>query len=91
MNSVRVSKRNRRGFTLIEVAVATVILAISVTMAMGAISSMTTTELRIRESEKTNLLAIQKLHEILAVGSIDSAPTSGTFEDYGEPKLSTSP
>ena len=88
MNNALAHKRTNRAFTLIEVAVSTVILALTVSLAMGAIASMTTTELRIRDTEKTNLLAIQKLHEILAVGNVASAPTSGTFTDYGEPNYS---
>jgi len=84
LNSGQASKRNRRGFTLIEVAVATAILAIGVAMGMGALSAMTTTESRVRQVEKMNMLAVQKLHEVLAVGSVSTQQTDGTFEDYGE-------
>ncbi len=86
MNSVRqVNKRNRRAFTLVEVAVATALLGIGIAMALGALSKMTTTELRLRQVEKMNLLAVQKLHEVLALGDVNNQQTDGTFEDYGEP------
>lgn len=86
MSSVRqANKRQRRGFTLIEVAVATALLGIGIALALGALSKMTTTELRLRQVEKMNLLAVQKLHEVLALGDVNNQQTDGTFEDYGEP------
>lgn len=54
-------------------------------MGMASLSSMTTTELRIRQIEKMNTLAVQKLHEVLAMGSVDTQQTDGTFEEYGDP------
>lgn len=84
MSNVR--RNNRRfGFTLIEVMVATVLLGLGIAMGFSALSSMTTTELKIREKEKMNLLAVQKLDEIVAYGDIVNQQTDGDFADFGEP------
>jgi prepilin-type N-terminal cleavage/methylation domain-containing protein len=85
LSSARTSSKRRRGFTLIEVVVATALLAIGIAMGSGALSAMTRTELRVRETEKMNLLAVQKLQELTAYGNINNAQTEGDFEDFGEP------
>ena len=71
---------------MLEVMVATILLGLGITMGFSALSSMTRTELRIREVEKMNLLAVQKLNEVLAMGNVTNQPTDGSFSDYGEPK-----
>ena len=85
MNSARKAK-NRSAFSLIEVMVATALLGIGIVMGFAALGSMTRTELRIREVEKMNLMAVQKLNEIVAVGNVTGQATDGNFSDYGEPK-----
>ena len=65
--------------------IATVILGIGIVMGFGALSAMTRTELRIRQVEKMNLLAVQKLNEVLATGNVANQQTDGSFGDYGEP------
>ncbi|MBS1702461.1 MAG: prepilin-type N-terminal cleavage/methylation domain-containing protein [Armatimonadetes bacterium] len=87
LNNERNKRRSRRGFTLLEVAVATAILAVGISMGMGALSSMSNTEVRARQSEKMNLLAVEKMHEILGLGDVVNQQTEGTLEDYGEPDL----
>ena len=85
MNSAR--KANTRfGFSLIEVMVATALLGIGIVMGFAALGSMTRTEIRIREVEKMNLMAVQKLNEIIAYGNVSSQQTDGSFADFGEPK-----
>ena len=85
MSNVRRSNKRRVGFTLVEVIVATALLGIGITMGFSALSSMTRTEIQIREKEKMNLLAVQKLNEVLAVGSVENQETEGSFDEYGEP------
>jgi prepilin-type N-terminal cleavage/methylation domain-containing protein len=82
---VRPNNRRKKGFTLVEVIVATALLGIGITMGFSALSGMTRTEIRLRELEKMNLLAVQKLNEVIAVGGVDSQETEGSFEEYGEP------
>jgi hypothetical protein len=65
--------------------IATVLLGIGIVMGFGGLSSMTKTELRIRETEKMNLLAVQKLNEIVAFGNIANQQTDGNFSESGEP------
>jgi len=84
LNNVRRNK-NRFGFTLIEVMVATVLLGLGIAMGFSALSSMTKTELRLREKEKMNLLAVQKLDEIMALGDVANQQTDGDFSEFGEP------
>ena len=62
--------KRKLGFTMIEVLVATVLLGLGITMGFSALSSMTRTELRVRQVEKMNLLAVQKLNEVIAYGNI---------------------
>lgn len=85
MSNAKPNNRNRKGFTLVEVIVATALLGIGITMGFSALSGMTRTEIRLRELEKMNLLAVQKLNEVIAIGSVDTQETEGSFEDYGEP------
>lgn len=74
-----------RGFSMIEVLGAAVVLAVGIAGATGALAAMSNTEIRLRESEKMNRLAIQKMDELLALGNIETADTSGNFQDYNEP------
>ena len=77
--------KRKLGFTMIEVLVATVLLGLGITMGFSALSSMTRTELRVRQVEKMNLLAVQKLNEVIAYGNIANQPTDGSFSDSGDP------
>jgi type II secretory pathway pseudopilin PulG len=72
-----------RGFTLVEVVAATLVLLVGIVAGLGALSSMSNTEVRMREAETMNRLAAQKLDEILAVGNVTTAATDGNFDDYG--------
>ena len=65
--------------------VATVLLGVGIAMGFGALGAMTRTELRVRQVEKMNLLAVQKLNEVLAYGKVEGQQTEGSFSDYGEP------
>lgn len=77
--------KRKLGFTMIEVLVATVLLGLGITMGFSALSSMTRTELRVRQVEKMNLLAVQKLNEVIAYGNIANQQTDGSFSDSGDP------
>ena len=80
MNNVRQVKK---GFTLVEVVVSVALLAIGIVVALGSLSAMTKTEVKLRKTEEMNRLAVQKIEEVLAVGNATTAETSGTFDDYG--------
>ena len=80
MNNVRQVKK---GFTIVEVVVSVALLAIGIVVALGSLSAMTKTEVKLRKTEEMNRLAVQKIEEVLAVGNATTAETSGTFDDYG--------
>ena len=80
MNNVRQVKK---GFTLVEVVFSVALLAIGIVVALGSLSAMTKTEVKLRKTEEMNRLAVQKIEEVLAVGNATTAETSGTFDDYG--------
>jgi prepilin-type N-terminal cleavage/methylation domain-containing protein len=80
LNNVRQVKK---GFTLVEVVVSVALLAIGIVVALGSLSAMTKTEVKLRKTEEMNRLAVQKIEEVLAVGNATTAETSGTFDDYG--------
>jgi prepilin-type N-terminal cleavage/methylation domain-containing protein len=77
------SAKAKRGFTLVEVVTAVALLGIGIVVSLACLSGMTKTEIRLKQSELMNRLAVQKLDEILAVGSIDTVPNSGDFTDVG--------
>jgi hypothetical protein len=68
-----------------EALAAAVLVGVGVTAGMGAIGSMSQTEIRMRESEKLSRLAHMKLDEIMAFGNATNTDTDGDFEEYGEP------
>ena len=78
-------KRRVSGFTVMEALAAAVLVGVGVTAAMGAIGSMSQTEIRMRESEKLGRLAHMKLDEVMALGDATNTDTEGNFEEYGEP------
>jgi hypothetical protein len=70
---------------LVEVIASTLVLSVGIVAGLGALSSMSRLEVRMREAETMNRLAAQKLDEILAIGNVTTAATDGNFEDYGQP------
>lgn len=82
------ARQAKRGFTLVEVIVATALLGIGIAFSMGALGAMTATENKVRMSEKLNRLAVLKLEQVLAEGNIETAQTDGDFQDFNEPGFS---
>jgi prepilin-type N-terminal cleavage/methylation domain-containing protein len=71
----------RRGFSLVEVVVATALLGVGVTAVLGAYGAMNSARTRAAESERMAQLAGAKLDEIVATGEYLEAPLSGRFDD----------
>lgn len=72
----------RRGFTLIEMLVATILLAIGVTAALGAISAATNAEGKAHRIQTASMLARQKLSDIAIqalTGQLSTDQQQGTF------------
>lgn len=73
---------NRRGFTLLEVLVAAVIMAIAVTGLMSAISTSLRSAARLTDYDRAVQLARQKMDELLiAEGLPKLTPFQGTWDD----------
>jgi general secretion pathway protein I len=70
----------QRGFTLLEVMVATLIMAIAVAGLMGAISTSLRNAARLTDHDRAVLLAHQKMDELLlATGLEKGVPFQGTW------------
>ena len=75
--------RHRRGFTLIEVLAALVLLAIVLPAAMRGVTLASTAGSLAQKRTKAASLASSRLQEILATGQYESGNLSGDFSDYG--------
>ena len=70
----------QRGFTLLEVMVATLVMAIAVAGLMGAISTSLRNAARLTEHDRAVLLGHQKMDELMiAEGLQKGAPFQGTW------------
>jgi len=71
----------RRGFTLLEVMVATTIMAIAVVALIGGLTQSTTNAAKLREREIVVALAKQQLNELLLEPRLPHArPLEGVWE-----------
>ena len=74
-------KPSARGFTLLEVLVATVIMGIAVAGALSALSSSSRNAARLTDYDRATLLAKSKMDELLANHQIRrKMPLEGTFD-----------
>jgi prepilin-type N-terminal cleavage/methylation domain-containing protein len=76
-------RRERRGFTLVEAMVSTVLLAVGITAVLGAFSSMTSNYRKARDTEQMQRLALDKYEELVATGSLQTQTLNGDFSDRG--------
>jgi len=79
--------RGSRGFTLIEVLAAVVIVGIGIAAVMGGFGALSQAQRRIIERETIERLAQSKLKEIAATREYDSV-TEGDFSGEGLPDYS---
>ena len=76
----------RRGFTLLEVLVATLIMAIAVTGLLSALSTSLRNAARLTDYDRAALLARQKMDELLIARPL---PTGGVMEGSWDPSLTS--
>ncbi len=80
--TVRQRRRHRqRGFTLLEVLVAAVIMAIAVAGLMGSLATSTRNAARLSQYDRATLLARQKMDELLVATELRRGlPLQGSFD-----------
>jgi general secretion pathway protein I len=72
----------RRGFTLLEVLVATVIMAVAITGLMSAISTSLRSAARLTDYDRAVLFGRQKMDELLIAAKLPKlTPFEGTWDD----------
>ena len=76
---VGMSHRSRRGFTLIEVMVAIVLLSVGILGVMGAVRGVTRASGRAEETVEAVTLARGMLNEIKSSGSVQTGTSNGDF------------
>jgi general secretion pathway protein I len=73
--------KRRRGFTLLEVLVATLIMSIAVTGLLSALSATTRNAARLTDYDRATLLAKSKMDELLVDQTVQrNVPIQGTFD-----------
>ena len=76
-------KSGNKGFTLIEVVVASVLVAIGVAGALRAFGALTHAQATLQERDRMQRLAVSKYDELITTG-LSNAPSDGDFQDYNE-------
>ena len=82
------SRKNQRGFTLLEVLVASVIMGIAVAGVLSGLAGAARNAARVTESERATLLARQRMDEILADRNF---PRNGFVEGVYDPRITGGP
>lgn len=86
MQSSRRRKSNR-GFTLVELLVTTFLIGLAVVGAMGGIRALKMADIKAKQVELVQRLAMQKLDEYESVTPVNTADSSGDFSDHGYPDV----
>lgn len=73
------------GFTLIEVMVTTMLIAIAVTAVMGGIRSLQVADQHARNMDLLQRLASEKLEDVASASDPATYGTSGDYQDRGYP------
>ncbi len=73
----------RKGFTLIELMVTTVVVGVGLAGVMAGIRAIGVADVKARTADTLQQLAAQKLAEVRTSSDIANASTSGDFSDQG--------
>lgn len=71
------------GFTLVEVLVTTVLVAVAVVGVLGGIRSIGAADVKARTADLLQRLAAEKLHDLKVLPDPSDAPDSGDYSDRG--------
>lgn len=83
-------RRSRHGFTIVEVLVTSVLVAVAVVATMGGIRSIMNAQSKAQTADLLQRLASEKLDDSRYLSSPDANGTSGDFSDRGYPDISWS-
>jgi prepilin-type N-terminal cleavage/methylation domain-containing protein len=83
-------RKAARGFTIIEVLMATVLVSIAVAATFGAISRITAADAKAQTADLLQRLASEKLNDLTILTSPSANGTAGDFTDRGYPDISWS-
>lgn len=72
-----------KGFSLIEVLAAVVLLGVGIAALMTGLGKITAAESRMNERERRQNLALDRLRELVATRDLDNPNQSGDFADRG--------
>jgi prepilin-type N-terminal cleavage/methylation domain-containing protein len=78
----------KSGFTLVEVIITTMIVAIAVTGVFGGIRALTAADVKARDADLLQRLASEKVEDIRVNGDPNTYGTNGDFTDRGYPDVS---
>jgi general secretion pathway protein I len=71
---------HRRGFTLLEMMVATTIMAVAIVGLFSGIAGATRNAVRLRDYDRATLLARMKMNELLADDNLKAGQLGGSFD-----------
>jgi len=78
------------GFTLVEVMIAALLVAVAVTGVMGGIAAITRAESRAKDAALMQRLAAEKMDDIRLLADPSEAGSQGDFGDRGYPDVTWS-
>jgi prepilin-type N-terminal cleavage/methylation domain-containing protein len=86
------TSNNKRagGFTLVEVMVASLLIAIAVTGVMGGIGAITRADSRAKDASLLQRLAGEKINDLLLLADPTEVGSQGDFGDRGYPDVTWS-
>lgn len=92
MKYLHTTRRRRRqtGFTLVEVVVTALLVAIAVVGVFGGISSLTASQYHAQTADLLQRLAAEKLGDVAILSAPSADGTSGDFSDRGYPNITWS-
>lgn len=76
-------RRNQQGFTIIEVLVTTVLVAVAVVAVLGGIRSLSQADIKARQAVLLQRLAAEKVNDLRILADPSQEGTSGDFSDRG--------
>lgn len=80
-------RRGSKGFSLVEVLAAVVLLGVGITAALAALGAIDRSQARMSERARLHELASARLAELVATDALASPTLEGDFADRGEPNV----